>query len=43
MTFGITLEEQLTMAASPSMFYISIDYKNKSKMKVAASGFLVSA
>ena len=37
MTFGMTLEEQLAMAASASMFYIAIDYKNKPKMKVAAS------
>ena len=29
MAFRMTLEEQLTMAASASMFYIAIDYKNK--------------
>ena len=29
MTFGMTLREHLTMAASASMFYIAIDYKNK--------------
>ena len=37
MTFRMTLEEQLTIAASASMFYIAIDYKNKPNMKVAAS------
>ena len=37
MTFGMTLGEHLTMAASASMFYIAIDYKNKTNMKVAAS------
>ena len=37
MTFGMTLGEHLTMAASASMFYIAINYKNKQNMKVAAS------
>ena len=29
--------EHLTMAASASMFYVTIDYKNEPNMKVAAS------
>ena len=37
MTFWMTLGEHLTMSASPSMFNIAIDYKNKTNMKVAAS------
>ena len=37
MTFGMTLAEQLTMAASASMFYIAIDYENEPNMKEAAS------
>ena len=37
MTFGITLAEQLTMAASASMFYIAIDYEKETNMKEAAS------
>ena len=37
MTFGMTLAEQLTMAASASRFYIVIDYENETNMKVAAS------
>ena len=37
MTFGMILGEHLTMAASASMFYIAIDYKNKTNMKVATS------
>ena len=37
MTFGMTLGEHLTIAASASMFYIAINYKNKENMKVAAS------
>ena len=37
MTFGMTLAEHLTMAASASMFYIAIDYENEPNMKVAAS------
>ena len=37
MTFGMTLAEHLTMAASASMFYIAINYENELNMKVAAS------
>ena len=39
MTFGMNLGENLTMAASTSsdMFFIAIDYKDKTNMKVAAS------
>ena len=37
MTFGMTLREHLTMAASASIIYIAIDFKNKRNMKVAAS------
>ena len=37
MTFGMTLREHLTMAASASMFFIATDYKNKPNMKVAFS------
>ena len=37
MTFGKALGEHLTMAASADMFYIAINYKNKTNMKVAAS------
>ena len=37
MTFGTTLREHRTMAASANMFYIAIGYKNKTKMKVATS------
>ena len=33
----MTLAEHLTKAASANMFYFTIDYKNESKMKVAAS------
>ena len=33
----MTLGKHLTMAASASMLYIAIDYKNKPNMKVAAS------
>ena len=36
-TFGTTLGEQLPMTASANMFYIAIDYKNKTNMKLAAS------
>ena len=35
MTFATTLD--LEMAASDNIFYIVIDYKNKTNMKVAAS------
>ena len=37
MTFGMTLAEHLTMAASANMFYFAIDYENEPSMKVAAS------
>ena len=37
MTFVATLGEHLTMATSANMFYIAIDYKNKTNMKVPAS------
>ena len=37
MTFGMTLGQHFTMAASASTFYIAIDNKNETKMKVAAS------
>ena len=37
MTFGTTLRDHHTMAASAKMFYITIDYNNKANMKVAAS------
>ena len=36
MAFGMTLVKHFTMAASASMFYIAIDYKTKTNMKVAA-------
>ena len=36
-TFGTTLGDHLTLAASPNMFYITIYYKNKTNMKVAAT------
>ena len=37
MTFGMTLTEHLTMAASANMFYFAVDYENEPNMKVAAS------
>ena len=37
MTFGMTLAEHLTMAASTNMFYFAIYYENELNMKVAAS------
>ena len=37
MNVGMTLAEHLTMAASASIFYIAIDYKNEPNTKVAAS------
>ena len=37
MTFGMTLGDHLRMAASASMFYVVVDYKTKTNMKVAAS------
>ena len=36
MTFEMTLREHLTISASASMFYIAINYKNKTNMKEAA-------
>ena len=36
MTFGMTLAEHLTMAASANMFYFAVD-QNEPNMKVAAS------
>ena len=32
MTFGITLAEHLTMAASANIFYFAIDYENEPSM-----------
>ena len=37
MTFGMTLAEHLTMAASANMTFSAIDYENKPNMKVAVS------
>ena len=37
MTFEVTLGKTLMMAASPKMFYITINYKNKTYMEVAPS------
>ena len=37
MTFGMTLAEHLTKAASANMLYFAIDYENEPNMKVAAS------
>ena len=37
MTFRMILREQRTMAAPANMFYIAIDYTNKTNMKVVAS------
>ena len=37
MTFGMTLAEHLTMAASANMFYFAIHYENELDMKVVAS------
>ena len=37
MTFGMTLVEYLTKAASANMFYFAIGYENEPNMKVAAS------
>ena len=37
MTFGPTLREHHTMAASANMFYVVIGYTNKANKKVAAS------
>ena len=37
MTFGMTLAEHFTKAASANMFYFAIDYENEPDMKVATS------
>ena len=37
MMFGTTLGEHLTMTISANMFYIAIDYENKTNMRVAAN------
>ena len=37
MTFGMTLAEHLSKAASANMFYFANDYENEPNMKVAAS------
>ena len=37
MTFGMTLAEHFTKAASANIFYFAIDYENEPNMKVAAS------
>ena len=37
MTFGMTLAEHFTMAASASMFSITMDYENKPNIKRAAT------
>ena len=37
MTFGMSLAEDLPMAASVNMFYFATDYENEPNMKVAAS------
>ena len=39
MTFGMALAEHSMMAASASMFFIAIDYKNKPNMKVTSQQF----
>ena len=36
MTFGMTLAEQLKMAASANMFYFAVAYENEPNMTVAA-------
>ena len=36
MTFGMTLADHLTKAASTNIFYFAIDYENEPNMKVAA-------
>ena len=41
MTFGTTLREPHTMAASGNVFLIAIGYKNKANMKVAASNITI--
>ena len=37
MTFGMSLAEHLTRAASANMFYFAIDFENETNMKVAVS------
>ena len=37
MTFGMTLAEHLTKAASANMSYFAIDFENEPNMRVAAS------
>ena len=37
MTFRMILREHRTIAAPANMFYIAIDYTNKTNMKVVAS------
>ena len=37
MTFGVTLGEHFMMATSAKMFYIAIDYKNKTRTDISAS------
>ena len=37
MTFGMSLAEHLTRAASANIFYFAIDFENEPNMKVAAS------
>ena len=37
MTFGMTLADRLTKAASANIFYFAIDYGNEPNMKEAAS------
>ena len=41
MTFGMTLTEHLTMAASANMFYFAIDYENEPNMKAAAGNVII--
>ena len=41
-TFGTTLGEQLPMTASANTFYIAIDFKNKTNMKLAASNLNIN-
>ena len=37
MTFGATLGKHLIPPASANIFYVAIDYKNKTYMEVAAT------
>ena len=41
MTFGMTLGEYFPMAASTSMFYIAMNYKNEPNVKVAANNITI--